>query len=597
MYEEQKLLGDQITKLRYSDQPDEAIELCQKAAIQFPSNSFFPKLQGDICRQYGRFSQSAQAYLEMLTLLRPGQFSIFASAYRNLKKNAPAEVTDSLLENIRKYLDDGRLPRELEKNLYTLLGSQLVVDKEFLFFAEQANDDHSIDIIKNQINSWESRQEIAKIEALATFKLNAKKNTDSQRIDFFLCQKLEKLKKYDLALSLIKKTQKPYKNKLVLAAMLRICRKKEDYSFAETELIIDERFIERSDFNLQYELVYYFQAKSNNEGLEKTLRLMHNRSATSSIPIARTLYNFYLNLNRFEDARNIYKHIQELEQDPATIRRIRKKSQAKSIPYGSEELMESEQAVWQRMKELVSEQEHNRQMIALRDLLKGFSHELGQPITNIRYAIQLYQKKMGKNLDTPEALQTLLSDILLQTNRIGTLLSRFSPIVSSKNESGEFRVRECAEKVFDDLKTRLHGQSISYEIEGSPDLALSGDQARFSQVFYNLILNAMQAIEKNGHIVVDISESVNKDLLIITFSDDGPGIPEQNFQKIFEPFFSTKDPTSGNGGEGLGLYIVWNILKIFNGTIQIDKGFRPGTKFIIKINQKEELGDESRTDH
>ena len=107
----------------------------------------------------------------------------------------------------------------------------------------------------------------------------------------------------------------------------------------------------------------------------------------------------------------------------------------------------------------------------------------------------------------------------------------------------------------------------------------------------------MQAIEKNGHIVVDISESVNKDLLIITFSDDGPGIPEQNFQKIFEPFFSTKDPTSGNGGEGLGLYIVWNILKIFNGTIQIDKGFRPGTKFIIKINQKEELGDESRTDH
>ncbi len=93
-----------------------------------------------------------------------------------------------------------------------------------------------------------------------------------------MCQKLEKLKKYDLALSLIKKTQKPYKNKLVLAAMLRICRKKEDYSFAETELIIDERFIERSDFNLQYELVYYFQAKSNNEGLEKTLRLMHNRS-------------------------------------------------------------------------------------------------------------------------------------------------------------------------------------------------------------------------------------------------------------------------------------------------------------------------------
>jgi C4-dicarboxylate-specific signal transduction histidine kinase len=77
-------------------------------------------------------------------------------------------------------------------------------------------------------------------------------------------------------------------------------------------------------------------------------------------------------------------------------------------------------------------------------------------------------------------------------------------------------------------------------------------------------------------------------MIAITFADDGPGIPKENFQKIFEPFFSTKDPTSGNGGEGLGLYIVWNILKIFNGTIQIDKDYRLGTKFMIQIQQKKE---------
>lgn len=249
--------------------------------------------------------------------------------------------------------------------------------------------------------------------------------------------------------------------------------------------------------------------------------------------------------------------------------------------------MESEQAVWQRMKELVSEQEHTRQMIALRDLLKGFSHELGQPITNVRYAVQLYQKKMQKNLDTRHALQVLLSDILLQTNRIGMLLSRFSPIVSPKNESGKFSVRECAEKVFTDLETRLLSQNITHRIIGASALVLTGDQIQFSQVFYNLILNAMQAIEKNGHIDINISVS-EYHVLTIIFADNGPGIPEQNFQKIFEPFFSTKDPTSGNGGEGLGLYIVWNILKMFNGTIQIDKNFRSGTKFIIQIQQEKE---------
>lgn len=54
--------------------------------------------------------------------------------------------------------------------------------------------------------------------------------------------------------------------------------------------------------------------------------------------------------------------------------------------------------------------------------------------------------------------------------------------------------------MFHNLKTRLHGQDISYQIEGPSDLTLSGDQVQFSQVFYNLVLNAMQAIGAHGHI-------------------------------------------------------------------------------------------------
>lgn len=583
MYEEERFLADEITKLRNSEQPDEAIALCQQAMSKFPANSFFPKLQGDIYRQYGRFPQAAQAYLKMLRLLRPNQFSIFTTAYHHLERNAPAEVMRSFLDNIRDLLNSSCLSEEMEKNLHILLDNKLAVDDDFLALVERANDDDKIGLIRKKIERWEASQDIAKIEALATFKLNAKETSKSKKIDEFLILRLEKLGKYELALAMIAKTQKPYQDNPILAAMLRICRKKGDYTFAETELRIDETFIEQSSFNIQYELVYYFQAKDDEEGLEKTLRRMRT-SATSSIPIARTLYNFYLSLNRFEDAQSLYRHIQQLEQKQAAEWEQRTKKGATSSPSRSEEQMESEQAVWQRMKELVSEQEHNRQMIALRDLLKGFSHELGQPITNVRYAVQLYQKKIQRNLDTPEALQVLLSDILLQTNRIGMLLSRFSPIVSPKNESGEFNVRECAEKVFDDLGTRLRDQNISYQIDGAANLILTGDQIQFSQVFYNLILNAMQAIDKNGHIDISISMSENH-VLTIVFADNGPGIPEQNFQKIFEPFFSTKDPTSGNGGEGLGLYIVWNILKMFNGTIQLDKSFRSGTKFIIQIQQ------------
>ena len=114
-----------------------------------------------------------------------------------------------------------------------------------------------------------------------------------------------------------------------------------------------------------------------------------------------------------------------------------------------------------------------------------------------------------------------------------------------------------------------------------------GDQVQFSQVFYNLVLNSMQAIKNQGKIYVQISEST--DNIKIIFTDNGPGIPKENHKKIFEPFFSTKDPTAGNGGEGLGLFIVWNILRMHQGTIRLNEHYQKGAQFIIQIPVK---GDE-----
>lgn len=584
MYEEQRTIAAELTRLRNLGMINEAIVLCQQTALQFPDDSFFPKLLGDMYRQIGQFGEAAEQYLKTLRLIRPSQFQIFVKAYRTLEKNASEDFMCGFREQIREVIEEDELPEELKKDLNTLLGVNFVLDANFLSFAQQANDDYNIHFVQKKIDEWDSKQDITQIKALVTFKLNTARSSKSKRIDTFLIQRLEKLGQYDLALAMIEKTKKPYRENMIVVAILRICRKKSDYSFAEKELQIDDRFIDLSDFNLQYELVYYFRAVNYSEGLEKTLRLMRDKSATSSIPIARTLYNFYLSLNRFEDAQSIYDHIRQLEHNQESMREQRRRHRAKSFISRSEEQLESEQAVWQRMKDLVSEQEHNRQMAALRDLLKGFSHELGQPITNIRFAIQLHQRKLQKQMDDPKDVEVLLSDILIQTDRLGTLLARFSPIVSPKNESGIFSIRACASQVFSDLETRLHNQNITYQIDGSPELSLLGDQVQFSQVFYNLVLNSMQAIEKDGHIGIVISAFVHN-IINIEFTDNGPGIPEENHQKIFEPFFSTKDPTSGNGGEGLGLYIVWNILKMFNGTIKIDKGFHKGTRFIIQIQQ------------
>ena len=225
-------------------------------------------------------------------------------------------------------------------------------------------------------------------------------------------------------------------------------------------------------------------------------------------------------------------------------------------------------------------------MLALRDLLKGFSHELGQPITNIRYKIQLQQLRIKRGIATMDEVQDLFVTILAQTERIGFMLDRFRPIVSSKSVQESFCVNECVKQVFADLSDRLSQCGITYSFREDSQVSLFGDRIQFSQVFYNLVLNSMQAIFNNGEIAVSISTA--KNMIRILFSDNGPGIPEENRKKIFEPFFSTKDPTSGNGGEGLGLFVVWNILKMYKGTIQLNHKFKNGTQFIIKIPVKEE---------
>lgn len=251
---------------------------------------------------------------------------------------------------------------------------------------------------------------------------------------------------------------------------------------------------------------------------------------------------------------------------------------------------ETEEVVWEKLRMLVSEQEHNRQLLAMSELIKGFSHELGQPITNIRYAIQLYYRKKRKfGIEIDAEQQQLLNSVLQQTVRVGKLLHRFAPIVSSKNEKKYFGVVSAIEHVFDDLSVRLHSENIQYTIIGDNTIELFGEELQFGQVFYNLIINSIYAIQRSGRDgILHVQVQRIEDSVQIEFMDNGIGIPIENQRKIFNPFFSTKNKETEEGGEGLGLFIVWNILKIFSGKIYVDQKYNRGAKFIIEFEKKEQ---------
>ena len=101
---------------------------------------------------------------------------------------------------------------------------------------------------------------------------------------------------------------------------------------------------------------------------------------------------------------------------------------------------------------------------------------------------------------------------------------------------------------------------------------------QINQVFMNILVNAAQAIEKEGQI--HIATRCDNSHVEIEISDNGPGIPEENLSKIFDPFFTTKKIGEGTG---LGLNLVYNIVQKHKGQIQVDSKEDSGTTFIISL--------------
>ena len=202
----------------------------------------------------------------------------------------------------------------------------------------------------------------------------------------------------------------------------------------------------------------------------------------------------------------------------------------------------------------------------------------------------MFQMKMKRGIDTREELETLFDNVLAQISRIKDMLARFSSITSERNAPKEFCVADEIEAVFQEFSSRLSKERIEWVIEKETDFELFGDNVKFDQIFYNLIGNSIYAIKEKGdagQIRVKLQRK-EKDSIII-FEDNGVGIDPAYRNKIFEPFFTTKDGSKSEdgGGEGLGLYIIWNIVQMFDGHIALDKEYKNGARFVITISEHE----------
>ena len=160
-----------------------------------------------------------------------------------------------------------------------------------------------------------------------------------------------------------------------------------DYSSAERYILRHPEIKRRENFNILYELVFYYSRIGDTEERDETLKKIE-KCGNNSIPIMRILYNFYLQFGLLDKAVEAANKISVLEQQNQ-----KQKSETKEQEDAAAFAL---LAIIQAMSE---ELEHSRRLISMSELLKGFSHELGKPVTNIRYGIQLYQMKMERGVN------------------------------------------------------------------------------------------------------------------------------------------------------------------------------------------------------
>lgn len=234
----------------------------------------------------------------------------------------------------------------------------------------------------------------------------------------------------------------------------------------------------------------------------------------------------------------------------------------------------------------------NRQLMqtgklaSIGELAAGVAHEINNPLaiisTERQIVLDLFSITKIDDTDFCEQIKASMDQIGAQSLRCKTIthnLLRFSRRTHSMIETID--LNQFMEEIIELMEREAKTSGIKF----IPDLDTSlppilSDPSQLQQVFLNLINNAIQAHEKKSYGTIRITTRAdeNKKGVQITFSDTGSGISMENIDKIFDPFYTTKEVGKGTG---LGLSICYTIIKQLGGEITVNSKINEGTEFVL----------------
>jgi len=235
---------------------------------------------------------------------------------------------------------------------------------------------------------------------------------------------------------------------------------------------------------------------------------------------------------------------------------------------------------------------HSSRLAELGEMAAAIAHELNQPLTGIRNfarnAAYMIDKEAGGITDVRENLELISK----QVDRASRVINRMRELVRKSDQKLEIvDINTIVTETVEFLMPQFKLQGIAVNIDTDMNLPrVMGDRTRLEQVFLNILTNARQAMEESPVQKLNIKTFYNKKAgrpVGIEISDTGSGFSINDVDKLFLPFYTTKEPGSGTG---LGLSISLNILKEHEGTIEAVGDIGKGARFTVRLPVAEETG-------
>jgi two-component system, NtrC family, sensor histidine kinase HydH len=217
------------------------------------------------------------------------------------------------------------------------------------------------------------------------------------------------------------------------------------------------------------------------------------------------------------------------------------------------------------------EARRSERLAALGQMSAGLAHEIRNPLGVIKGSAEMLHQKLGESNPLASELAGYISS---ETNRLSALVARFLDFARPQAlELTPGDVREVVETALAAVATQRPNAKVIVEREYAAELPpVRMDDRLCEQVFQNLALNAYEAMEPDGgKLRVGISSAMRGGVsgVEVTLTDNGPGIPPEICEQVFNPFFTTK-----KAGTGLGLAIVSKIVDELHGSLQLES--KPG---------------------